>query len=190
MAFIAREWKFLLIVSILIAALGTGWHEWRLWRDGRGITAAGPQLNVSTDGKPSQPGEPQVVFVQGQGTHTREIVYVPKESDPATGEKEKTDVQFDRRQGKIFVKVNGKDYEIPAEVQESTKFEKGKLVITEETQMRVNITAPKPRFNLGLGMSVHGPAAIVSGPLKGSMSWWLYGDRKTIAGGIQIPIMR
>ncbi|SDF34029.1 hypothetical protein [Sporolituus thermophilus] len=149
-----------------------------------------PQISVNLDGKPSKPSEPQAVYIQGQNTSTREIVYVPKETDPKTGQQERTNVQFEKRQGKVYVKVNGKEFEVPAEVKEEAKFEKGKLVVTEETEIRINITAPKPTLNVGVGWSMNGPAAQVNGQLWKSVSWWVYGDRKTVAGGVQFPIMK
>lgn len=190
---VKKYWKYIVGLVIVLALLVFAYHEYQQWKqhiieqaqkDNR------PVISVNTNGQQSKPGETQVVYLQGQNTQTKEIVYVPKEVDPNTGQQEKTDVQFDKKDNKVYVKVNGKEFEVPAEVTEDSKFENGKLVVTEQTEMHVNITAPKPAFNLGLGWSTNGPAAELNGPLYKNVSWWVYGDQKTAAGGIQFPIMK
>lgn len=189
--FIQLEWKFFIILLLIVAVLGIAYYEYKQYQSAKQTQALqSPNITINTAGEKSKPGEPQVVYVQGSNSHTKEIVYVPKEVDPQTGKIEKTDVEFERKQGKVYVKVNGKDFEVPAEVKEDAKFEKGKLVVTEQTEMRVNITAPKPLLNLGLGWSKEGPAAELNGPLYKNVSWWVYGDKETVAGGLQFPIMR
>ncbi len=189
--FLKNEWKFLVLFVFVLAVTVFVYSEYQQWKqhvfESKNIP---PVININTDGQPPKPGEPQIVYVQGQNTHTQEIVYVPKEIDPATGQQEKTDVQFEKRESKVYVKVNGKEFEVPTDVQEDAKFQNGKLVITEDTQMRLNITAPKPSFNLGVGWSKEGPAAQINGPLYKNASWWVYGDKKTVAGGVQFPIMK
>ncbi|MDR3564605.1 MAG: hypothetical protein P4N59_24675 [Negativicutes bacterium] len=179
------RWRWAVGLVLLLSALYWGGH----WL-GETFFAkpAGPVTGNSGDDKAAN--LPQVVYVQGQNTNTREIVYTPKEIDPTTGAKEKTDIQFDKRQGKIYVKVNGQDYEVPSDVKEDAKFENGKLVVTEQTELKLNITTPKPSTNIGLGWSLHGPAVQLNGPLYKNLGWWLYGDRKTFGGGIQVPIMK
>lgn len=189
--FIQQEWKFFIILLLVVAALGVTYYEYKQYKATNQAQALQtPNITINTAGEKSKAGEPQVVYVQGASTNTKEIVYVPKEIDPTTGQLEKTDVQFTRQQGKVYVKVNGKDFEVPAEVKEDARFDKGKLVITEQTEMRVNITAPKPSFNLGVGWSKEGPAAELNGPLYKNVSWWVYGDKRTVAGGVQFPIMK
>lgn len=190
MAFLQREWRFLTIVVILVAALGVAYYEYRDYKDMLKKATQAPVTSISLSGDVSKPGEPQVVYVQGQNNHTKEVVYIPKAVDQVTGLPEKTDVEFERRASKVYVKVNGKEYEVPSEVKEDTKFEKGKLVVTEQTELRLNITAPKPSFNLGIGWSGNGPALQINGPLYKNASWWLYGDKKTVAGGLQFPISK
>ena len=184
--FVQMEWKFFVILLIIISALGIGYYEYKQYKaEHQSVTQLPqPNITINTAGEKSKPGETQVVYVQGQNTNTKEIVYVPKETD------EKTDVQFETKQGKIYVKVNGKDFEVPVDVKENTKFEKGKLVVTDQSEMRINITTPKPSLNVGLGWSKQGPAAQVNGPLFKNVSWWVYGDKQTVAGGLQFPIMK
>jgi hypothetical protein len=191
MSFIQREWKFLVMVVLIISVAAVAYGEYRQYiASSKQQNQQLPTISINTTGQPSKQGEPQVVYIKGDNTVTKEVVYVPKEIDSKTGQPEKTDVQFEHRDKKIYVVVNGKEYEVPDEVTEDAKFEKGKLVITEKTEMRVNITAPKPSFNLGVGWSNHGPAAQINGPLVKNASWWVYGDRKTVAGGVQFPIMK
>lgn len=186
-----REWKFILGMTLLLGVLVFGYCEYKDWKAQMLLQKnTQPVITVNTNGQPSRSGEPQIIYLQGQNTTSKEIVYVPKETDPVTGQKEKTDVQFDKKDNKVYVKVNGKEFEVPATVQEDSKFENGKLVITEQTEMRLNITAPKPSFNLGLGWSKNGPAAQVNGPLYKNVSWWVYGDKNTAAAGVQFPIMK
>lgn len=189
--FIQVEWKFFIILLLIVTALGIAYYEYKQYQSTKQAQALqAPNITINTAGEKSKPSDPQVVYLQEANSHTKEIVYVPKEIDPQTGQTEKTDVQFERKQGKVYVKVNGKDFEVPADVKEDVKFENGKLVVTEQTEMRVNITAPEPLLNLGVGWSKEGPAAELNGPLYKNVSWWVYGDKRTVAGGVQFPIMR
>jgi len=189
--FVQTEWKFFVMLFIIISVLGVCYYECKQYLEHQPVQQlTQPNLTINTTGEMSKPGETQIVYVQGQNTSTREIVYVPKAIDAITGIVEKTDVQFESKQGKIYIKVNGKEVEVPADVQETTKFEKGKLVVTEKSEMRINITAPKPAFNLGVGWSKDGAAAQINGPLFKNVSGWVYGDKKTVAGGLQFPIVK
>lgn len=192
MRFIQTEWKFLIYLLVAFLVIGVIYYEYKQFianYKSQQPQDKGTTVVVNTSGEQGKKGEPQVVYVQGQNTHTKEVVYVPKEVDPKTGVQEKTDVQFEKKQGKVYVKVNGKEFEIPADVKEDSKFENGKLVITEKTEMRLNLTTPKPAVNLGLGWSNHGPAGQINGPLFRNVSWWVYGDKESVAGGIQFPVM-
>lgn len=175
-----------------MSILGIFYYEYKQYKAEHlpGQPVASPNITINTAGEQSKPGETKIVYLQGQNTQTKEIVYVPKEVDVKTGNIEKTDVQFEKKQGKIYVKVNGKDFEVPAQVKEDTKFENGKLVVTEQSEMHIQITAPKPAVNLGVGWSKNGVAAQMNGPLIKNVSWWVYGDKKTVAGGLQFPIMK
>lgn len=191
MSFLQREWKFIAGLLLLLSAFGIVYYEYKQFIAGyKQPPAQAPVVTVNTSGQVSKPGETQIVYVKGDSSDTKEIVYVPKEIDTKTNQPEKTDVQFGRRDSKVYVVINGKEFEVPVDVKEDAKFEKGKLVITEKTEMRVNITAPKPAFNVGLGRSNNGPAAQLNGPLIKNVSWWVYGDKKTVAGGLQFPITK
>lgn len=103
-----------------------------------------PAISLSLDGNKSKATDPQVIYLQGQNTVTKEIAYVQKEIDPATGLKEKTDLQMDTSKKDVFVKINGKEHQVPVTVTEDSKFENGKLVVTESTKTDINITGPEP----------------------------------------------
>lgn len=126
---------------------------------------------------------PEATKVDATLTGEKEIVYVEKVAG------EKTDVQIDAGQPKVTVSVNGQEKQFQLTTTEKQKFDKGKLVITEETQLRLDIKTHQPRFSIGVGWSTHGPALTVGGRLDGGLAgWWLYGDRRTLAGGVQIPL--
>lgn len=147
-----------------------------------------PVLQVAADGEAAQADEADLFTEEVSSTERREIAYVPKKVDPATGEPEKTDVQIDHRQKPVAVSVNGKEFSLPAAVKEESKFEKGKLVITEESSLKLQVITPKPKFNLGMGRSKNGLAVEMNGPLCKNVSWWVYGDSRTAAGGLQFAV--
>lgn len=190
--FIKLEWKFLVLIAVLFLVMGFIYYLYNDYKANlhKPAQVYPPNITINTSGEQSKQGETKVVYIQGEGKETKEIVYVPKYVDPQTGQPEKTDVEFERKQNKVYVKVNGKEYEVPTIVEENTKFEKGKLVVTEQTEMKINITAPKPMFNLGVGWSKNGAALQANGPVVKNVGWWMYGDKSTIAGGLQFPIMK
>lgn len=77
-----------------------------------------------------------------------EIAYVPKETiiyrDAQTGEiitgLENTDVQLAVKPPMIYMKYNGKNYEMPGITGETSKFEKGKLVSEVSTAATIDVT--------------------------------------------------
>lgn len=190
--FLKKEWKYLSTILVIFLVMGFVYYLYQDYKTNFKQVTASPSkaLMVNTDGDKSSSPEAKVVYLEGKGTNTKEIVYVPKETEPDTGLAEKTDVQFERRKTKIYVKINGKEYEVPSTVQEEVTFSKGKLVVAEQTQTKIEITAPKPKMNIGVGWSKNGLAAQLNGPLYKNVSWWMYGDKKTFAGGIQFPIAR
>lgn len=79
-----------------------------------------------------------------------QIAYVPKETikyiDSKTGKeitaKEATDVQADVSQPAVNVKVNGQDYKFSLLQGESQKFQEGKVVLTQTSQIGMDIKVP------------------------------------------------
>jgi len=98
---------------------------------------------------------------------------------------ENTDVELQTAKPNVEVKVNGKSYQFEQLDDEQQKFEKGKVVLNEHTQLRLDITAKQPNFSMGFGYSNHGIAVLIDKKLHQNMSTWVYGDSKTVAGGIK-----
>lgn len=147
---------------------------------GTGAVWLRPQEPAATE-KVISPVEVQTTI----GT-AKEIVYVPKEAG------EKTDVQIEAAKPAVTVTVNGRETEFKTLTEEKQKFEKGKLVITEETQLKLEIKTPlQPRYSLGVGWGTNGAALTIGGRLSGGPAgWWLYGDRRTLAAGIMLQVGR
>ncbi len=145
-------------------------------------------LSITIAGQETTSDQPLVVAVQGETMQRKELAYVPKETDPKTDQPEKTDIQVIHPPEPVYIKVNDKEFTVPTEMQETAKFDKGKLVITEQSEFRLNLTTPKPALQVGIGWSSNGPAAQLNGPLYKNVAWWIYGDKRTFAGGIQMAI--
>lgn len=86
------------------------------------------------------------VHMEMKEQRTRSIHYAHK----AKGED--TDIQIEDKQKPIVVSVNGKRHEIQTtKVKENHKFDNGKLVVSEERQVNLDITVPEqPRFKKGI----------------------------------------
>ncbi len=167
-AYFWRAVTLAFFIGALLGGAGTAW----LW----------PPLQPTTE-KETAAGPIQV---QAALVDKTEIVYVPKEAG------ERTDVQVDTAKPTVTVKVNGKETEFAMLTEEKQKFAKGKLVITEDTQLKLEIkTPPQPRYTIGVGWGTNGPALTAGGRLgSGPAGWWLYGDRKTAAVGLTVPLGR
>lgn len=63
-----------------------------------------------------------------------------------------SDIEIKQTQKPIVVSVNGKQHEVPTTtVKEDHKLDKGKLVITEEKQVKIDVVVPEqPRFKKGI----------------------------------------
>ena len=84
-----------------------------------------------------------------------ELVYVNKEIDPSTGQKEATDVDVTIDPQVINVLVNGKPFEVPMLAGEEYVFENGKLVLKQASVMTLDLQlpeAPKKAFRVGAYM--------------------------------------
>ena len=95
---------------------------------------------------PIQDNSQPTVKVEMKEQNKRTIHYVPK----AIGED--TDIQIEDKQKPIVVTVNGKRHEVQTtKVKESHKFDNGKLVVSEERQVNLDIKVPEqPRFKKGV----------------------------------------
>jgi len=75
-----------------------------------------------------------------------EVKYVPKEIDPDTGEKEKTDVEANINQPTVNVKVNGMAHDFKLEQKENQKFENGKVVLDQNTTLKLDVKTNDPKL--------------------------------------------
>lgn len=191
MRVLQAEWKFFIVLLLVMAAVAAFYYEYRQDNAKRqaGNTAQ-PEIIINTQGDSGSLGEERVVYIQGGQTHTKEVVYLPREIEARTGQPKEINIEFKNTVNKVYVKVNESECAVPAEMDEAGRLEKDKLVLTEKTELRTVITAPKPALYVGLGWSREGPAAQINGPLYKNISWWVYGDKKNIAGGIQFPVNR
>lgn len=106
-----------------------------------------------------------------------QIQYVPKETvkyiDKKTGQevsgREATDVQADILPTKVNVKVNGNPYQFGLLQNEQQKFDAGKVLLTQTSQVDFNVKLPtvdKTKYN-------------AIGPLLTTESWGLLASRET-----------
>lgn len=120
-----------------------------------------------------------------------EVVYVPKEIN-SFGQREKTDLQVDIAKTDINVKVNGKDAVISKADDEQYMFEKNKIALQQTSKAEINIKVPvqdRTRYwSLGVGYGNNGVAGMVGFPIskKAAIGGWVYADKRTGAGGIEI----
>ena len=142
---------YLVIAIMLIAQCITGWQLYRLNQkiDNQAIALSNmtDQITLDTNGKLdslSNSLSKQIAQVKNTSTHTNTITYVEKEIDPVTGKKEETDVEVNSKPSKITVKVNdGQKYTFDKLPTESSKFEDGKIVMTSQTALDINMTQKK-----------------------------------------------
>lgn len=68
--------------------------------------------------------------------------YVPKEMDPVTGEREKTDAEYRIEAPEITVKVNGETIAFQPLQEEKRKFDEGKLLFEQSSRLNFELTVP------------------------------------------------
>ncbi|MDD4599606.1 hypothetical protein SDC9_04124 [bioreactor metagenome] len=103
------------------------------------------------------------IYVAGEVKTEKIIEYIAKEQG------ENTDVQIKSDPAKIIVNVNGKETQLDTLTGETQKFEKGKLVISENTTAKLDVSdmvnelskAREKRNMIGGIATNHGPAAVI-----------------------------
>lgn len=80
--------------------------------------------------------------VNQKSTTQTTLKYVPKEKNE-DGTLENTDFEATIPQNKVVVKVNGKKQSFNLQQNETQKFEKGKLVLEQESTLNLDIKVPK-----------------------------------------------
>ena len=142
---------YLVIAIMLIAQCITGWQLYRLNQkiDSQAIALsdAKNQITLDTNGKLDSLNNTlskQIAQVKNTSTHTNTVTYIEKEIDPVTGEKEDTDIEFKTKPSKITVKVNdGSKYTFDQLPTENYKFENGKILMTQQNSLDINVTQKK-----------------------------------------------
>jgi hypothetical protein len=136
---------------MVIAQCVIGWQMYKLNQkiDGQAIALSNvkDQITLDTNGKLDSLNNQlskQIAQVKNTSTHTNTVTYVQKEIDPVTGQKEDTDVELKTQPSKITVKVNdGSKYTFDQQPNEKYKFENGKLLMTQQTTLDINVTQKK-----------------------------------------------
>lgn len=142
---------YIVIAVMLIAQCITGWQLYKLNQkiDNQAVALSNvtDQITLDTNGKLDSLNNnlsKQIAQVKNTSTHTNTITYVEKEVDPVTGKKEDTDVEVNSQPSKITVKVNdGQKYTFDKLATEKSKFEDGKIVMTSQTALDINVTQKK-----------------------------------------------
>jgi hypothetical protein len=142
---------YIVIAVMLIAQCITGWQLYKLNQkiDNQAIalTNVKDQITLDTNGKLDSLNNTlskQIAQVKNTSTHTNTVTYIEKEIDPVTGEKEDTDVELKTKPSKITVKVNdGSKYTFDQLPTENYKFENGKILMTQQTALDINVTQKK-----------------------------------------------
>ena len=142
---------YIVIGIMLIAQCVTGWQLYKLNQkiDNQAIALHNvtDQITLDTNGKLDSLNNnlsKQIAQVKNTSTHTNTVTYIQKEIDPATGKKEETDVEVNSKPSKITVKVNdGQKYTFDKLPSETSKFEDGKIVMTSQTALDINVTQKK-----------------------------------------------
>ena len=151
-AILKKFGSYIVIGIMLIAQCVIGWQMYKLNEkiDGQTIALSNvkDQITLDTNGKLDSLNNQlskQIAQVKNTSTHTNTVTYVQKEIDPITGQKEDTDVELKTQPSKITVKVNdGSKYTFDQQPNEKYKFENGKLLMTQQTSLDINVTQKKP----------------------------------------------
>lgn len=142
--------------------------------------------------------EKPVITTQEKVVTQTQVAYVPKETvvyKDANGNtvtaKEVTDVQADIAQPKVGVKVNGKDYKFDLLQGETQKFQDGKVLMTQTSDISFKVDLPEAkvpkweaRFGTTNGHSIDSAGATYY-PTKNA-GVWVQHQKDTNAGGISV----
>lgn len=142
--------------------------------------------------------EKPVITTQEKVVAQTKVAYVPKETivykdvnGNVVTAKEATDVQADIAQPKIGVKVNGKDYKFDLLQGETQKFQDGKVLMTQTSDISFKVDLPEAkvpkweaRFGTTNGHSIDA-AGVTYYPTKNA-GLWVQHQKKTKAGGIAV----
>lgn len=132
--------KKIIVLSFILALIvgfELGWAA-------RGVFSPKIETQTITEEKP--------VIQEKVVTQTKtQIQYVDKNIDAVTGKQEKTDVEFAQEQPAVHVKVNAQDHQFALKQGETQKFENGKLLLEQSSQITLDIKIPeyKQKWRVG-----------------------------------------
>jgi len=119
-----------------------------------------------------------------------EIRYVEKATDSETGLPEKTDLEANVGKQELTVKVNGREQVIHKANTEKYVLDKNKIILDQQSKASLEIKVPvvdnTRKWSAGIGYGNHGWAGKVDFPIKQPVGGWVYGDKSTVAAGIQV----
>lgn len=131
-----RSWLYRLFIILFVAAIYFAYSY---------VSSLHARLDEKQKALKNEQDKPPKI--QTQVKTLTEIAYVPKETiiykDVAGREvtaTEKTDIQLEIRPPTVYMKYNGKGYELPGVSSETSKFEKGKLVGEVSTSAALDVT--------------------------------------------------
>lgn len=113
-----------------------------------------------------------------------DIQYVPKPTPAAA------DIAVTIPKQELTVSVNGKEHTIQKSDNEKYVFDKNQLHLEQYSKSSVDIKVPvvdKTRhWSIGIGASRNGTAGMLRFPISGHVGGWVYGDKRTVAGGVSV----
>lgn len=119
-----------------------------------------------------------------------EVKYVEKATDSETGLPEKTDLEANVGKQELTVKVNGREQVIHKANTEKYVLDKSKIILDQQSKASLEIKVPvvdnTRKWSAGIGYGNHGLAGKVDFPIKRPVGGWVYGDKSTVAAGIQV----
>lgn len=159
--------KYITAVLAIFAAFGFGFYQGRVTAPVQTVTVENPVEKVVTE----------------TVTQT-DIRYIPK-GTPADPD---IDIKIPKQQ--LTVSVNGKEHTIQKSDSEKYVFDKNQLHLEQYSKSSVDIKVPvvdKTRhWSIGIGASRNGTAGMLRFPISGHVGGWVYGDKRTVAGGVSV----
>lgn len=128
--------------------------------------------------------EVPVEHIVTQTKTVTDIRYVPKvtTADPDV------DIKIPKQQ--LTVSVNGKEHTIQKSDSEKYVFDKNQLHLEQTSKASLDISIPTVdktrRWSIGIGASRNGTAGMLRFPISGHVGGWVYGDKRTVAGGVSV----
>ena len=169
-----KNWLWVLGAVILAIALGA-----------LGMYTFGPKQLITERVETVTIEKP--ILIRGEATHTQTntVQYVPKVIDPATGQLEKTDSEYQVNPPKVTVKVNGQSADFDLLTGENWKFENGKLVFLQDSTIGFNFQVPTidntKKRGISYGLRSDGNEAIrYDQKFNNHWGWYVGADGKMV----------